>query len=380
MNTPRSNFVAIACGGTGGHLFPGVAVAEKLLERGCDVTLFVSEKEVDRQAGVAMPGCEVVALPAMPLLVGQMGSFLRAFWTSFVQARAYFKRRPAGAVLAMGGFTSAPPILAGRVTGAATSLHESNSFAGRANRLLAPWVDRVFIGYSSATQQLSNRAVQFTGTPVRSQFQPADPGACRMALGLKPEAPVLLVMGGSQGASAINNAVIETLPAMAQAIPGLQVLHLTGAATYEAISARYRAGGATAKVLPFLTEMEMALGAATVAISRAGASSIAELAAMRVPSILIPYPTAADNHQYFNARALAQQGAARMLIQAQLQPLASTVIELATDPFVRQRMQIELEKWHFPQAADQIVDSVFDSMRPRRNPAPQSSVLKLIPG
>ncbi len=361
-------------------MFPGVAVAERLLEHGCDVTLFVSEKEVDRQAGIALPGCEVVALPAVPLLMGQMAGFLKSFWASFVQARACFKRRPAGAVLAMGGFTSAPPILAGRLAGAATSIHESNSFAGRANRLLAPWVDRVFIGYSSAAQQLPNRAVQFTGTPVRSQFQPADAGACRMALGLRPEAPVLLVMGGSQGAAAINNAVLDALPKMAQALPGLQVLHLTGANTYEAIAARYRSSPIPARVLPFLTEMEMALGAATVAISRAGASSIAEIAAMRVPSILIPYPSAADNHQYFNARALAQQGAARMLIQAQLQPLADTVIELASDAFVRQRVQTELEKWHFPQAAGQIVESIFESMKPRRNPVPQSSVLKLIPG
>src|SRR5205814_1135795 len=155
----------------------------------------------------------------------------------------------------MGGFTSAPPVFAGRLLGAMTCLHESNSVAGRANRLLAPWVDKVFIGFASAAAQLRNRSVQFTGTPVRTQFQNLDPSACRIALGLDPDKPLLLVTGGSQGASAINNAIVQMLPQLFKRLPDLQLLHLSGSKTFEAIREGYKRAAGKVIVLPFLTEM-----------------------------------------------------------------------------------------------------------------------------
>jgi UDP-N-acetylglucosamine--N-acetylmuramyl-(pentapeptide) pyrophosphoryl-undecaprenol N-acetylglucosamine transferase len=362
MRPKRSdNFVAIACGGTGGHLFPGIAIGEKLLERGCNVLLLVSRKEVDQLSARGATGMEVASLPAVPLLKGRLPQFVGAFWQSFRQVRQLFKARRPSAVIAMGSFTSAPPILAGKLVRAKTAIHEANSHAGRANRLLAPWVDHAFIGFSSAANLLENRSLKFTGTPVRSQFQPADAGACRMALGLDTEAPVILVTGGSQGASAVNEAVCNALPVVAARVPGLQVLHLTGAASIEAMVLRYKTLPVRAKVLPFLTEMELALGAATVAVSRAGASSLAEMAAMQVPSILVPYPAASDDHQYYNARAFAQPGAARMMVQSQLRAevLAGSLIELITDSFAREKMKVELEKWYFPDSAEQIVETVL---------------------
>src|SRR5687767_2906630 len=134
--TPADRFVAIACGGTGGHLFPGMAVGEKLLERGCDVALLVSNKEVDQLGAKTASGMEVISLPAVPLLKGNFAKFFRGFWQSFRQTRAYFRTRKPAAVLAMGGFTSAAPVLAGRMAGARTAIHESNSIPGRANRML----------------------------------------------------------------------------------------------------------------------------------------------------------------------------------------------------------------------------------------------------
>jgi UDP-N-acetylglucosamine--N-acetylmuramyl-(pentapeptide) pyrophosphoryl-undecaprenol N-acetylglucosamine transferase len=379
---PAERYVAIACGGTGGHLFPGMAIGEKLVERGCDVTLFVSRKEVDQVIARAREGMEAVSLPAVPLLKGNFPIFLKTFWESFGIARACFRARKPAAVLAMGSFTSAAPILAGRLAGVKTALHEANSIAGRANRLLAPWVNHVFIGFSSAANQLRNRSVQFTGTPVRSQFQPADSAAAKMALGLDPNNPVLLVMGGSQGASAVNKAVVEAVPILTQAIPGIQFLHLTGAALHESVAAAYRPLTSRAKVLPFLTEMDLALAAATVAISRAGASSLAEFAAMEVPSILIPYPTAADDHQYHNARALAQPGAARMMVQSQLKPdaLARAVIELINDPFIADKMRAELRKWHYPDAAEQIAEALLKGSADHTVAEAPPGILKLRPG
>ncbi len=151
--------VAIACGGTGGHLFPGLAVAEALARGGCAVSLIVSPKEVDQHAVKPAFGGEVVTLPAVGLVNGQIGAFLRGFWQSYRAARQLFKARPPRAVLAMGGFTSAPPILAGRKAGAATFLHESNSIPGRANRWLAPFVDAAFINIGVVTSALPNKGL-----------------------------------------------------------------------------------------------------------------------------------------------------------------------------------------------------------------------------
>ncbi len=382
MPESKDNFIAIACGGTGGHLFPGMAVGEKLLERGYEVLLLVSEKEVDQISSRGATGMEILRLPAVPLLKGNFPTFLGTFWKSFRIMRRYFKKRPPVAVLAMGGFTSAAPILAGKLAGARTALHEANSIAGRANRLLSGWVNHVFVGFSSAVNQLRNRSVKFTGTPVRSQFQPADSAAARMALGLEPEAPVVLIMGGSQGASAINKAILQAIPLILEKEPTTQFLHLTGTATFEAIATSYKSLTPRAKALPFLTEMDLALSAATVAVSRAGASSLAEMAAMELPAILIPYPAAADDHQYHNARTLAQPGASRMLVQSQLKPelLASAILEILSDPLTRDRMKTELRKWHYPNAADEIIDAILPPAAREQQPEPKPGILKFRTG
>src|SRR5215468_9980863 len=204
--------IAIACGGTGGHLFPGLSVAEKLLQRDCVVTLLISPKEVDQEGVKMASGMEIVTLPAIGLQRGGELAFLRGFKKSYGAARRFFKANRPDAVLAMGGFTSAPPILAGKRLGAQTFLHESNTIPGRANRWLSWVVNRAFVGFPSTATLLHNRNVTVTGTPVRPQFQPGDAEACRAALGFDPARPLVLVMGGSQGASGINELVVLALP------------------------------------------------------------------------------------------------------------------------------------------------------------------------
>src|SRR6267143_1284971 len=204
--------VAIACGGTGGHLFPGLAVAEKLVGRQADVMLMISPKEVDQQAVKSAIGMDVALLPAVGLTRGRLFQYMAGFAASYRAAKTAFRRRAPQAVLAMGGFTSAPPVLAGRSFGATTFLHESNTIPGRANRLLAHFVNQVFVGFAGAAGRLCNANVLTTGTPVRPQFETVNPAACRMALGLAAEQPVLLVMGGSQGAAGINDLALRALP------------------------------------------------------------------------------------------------------------------------------------------------------------------------
>jgi UDP-N-acetylglucosamine--N-acetylmuramyl-(pentapeptide) pyrophosphoryl-undecaprenol N-acetylglucosamine transferase len=301
----------------------------------------------------------VATLPAVAFNRSQPLEFCAGFWKSFLAAKKLFRPHPPQAVLAMGGFMSAPPILAAKTCGASTFLHESNTIPGKANRWLSHIVDQIFVGFPSAASRLGNQNAVTTGTPVRPQFQPADTFASRMALGLHPRRPVLLVMGGSQGASGINNLVLHALPALTSSAPELQFLHLTGPQDLDKVRATYIAAGRRAIVLPFLTEMELALGAAAVAISRAGASSLAELAAMQVPAILIPYPSAADNHQFYNARAFADAGAALLLDQeeATSEKLAALILKLLQDPAAG-AMREELVRWHSPHAAEQIAEKI----------------------
>ena len=355
--------IAIACGGTGGHLFPGLAVAEQLASRGCRVTLLTSAKDVDQQAVKAVAGMEVIALPAVGLKRGGEIAFLRGCARSYLASRGLFKERSPQAALAMGGFTSAPVILAARRTGSRTFLHESNTIPGKANRWLSWVVDRAFVGFPSAPCRLHARKVTVTGTPVRMQFNRHEPAVCRAELGLEPGLPVIVVMGGSQGASGINEMVIQSLPLLAQRAPELQWFHLAGPNDAERVKQAYAKLKLKAIVYPFFAGMDAVLGAATAVVSRAGASSLAELAAMRVPAVLVPYPAATDNHQFYNAQAYVKTGAACLLEQKDATPekLAHLILDLIGSPAVREKMQIALAKWHTPRAAEEIAEAMLEA-------------------
>ena len=185
---------------------------------------------------------------------------------------------------------------------------------------------------------------------------------CRAALGLEPNRPTILVMGGSQGASGINEMILSALPLLADR--DWQWLHLTGTNGFEKVNQAYATRGFKAVVRPFLAEMDLALGAATVAVSRAGASSLAELAAMRLPSLLVPFPAAADNHQFFNAGAFETTGAARLLEQKDATPeeVAAMLRELVENEAARTAMQAALAQWHAPQAAEQIAENILQAV------------------
>ena len=378
MSSPaaKSPFVAIACGGTGGHLFPGIAVAEELKKRGCSVALLISPKDVDQQAVKSAVGMEIFTLPAVALQNRNYFSFGRSFWQSWRAAKKIFQPRPPQAVLAMGGFTSAPSILAGNAFGAKTFLHESNTIPGRANRFLSRFVNEAFVGFPEAGARLKARKITTTGTPVRPQFLQQSAIGNRqsaISLGLDPNRPTVLVMGGSQGASGLNEMILSALPLLAQ--KNWQWLHLTGTNDFEKVNAAYAARGVKAVVKPFLAEMDLALGAATISVSRAGASSLAEIAAMRLPSLLVPYPAAADNHQFFNASAFEKTGAAKLLEQKNSTPekTAAILTGLVEDEPARVKMQSALAQWHAPEAAGQIAGIILDALA---QPAAQVKVKK----
>ena len=363
-------FIAIACGGTGGHLFPGLAVAEQLQARGCDVALLISPKEIDQQAVKSARGMEVFTLPAVGLQNRNYFSFAKNFIQSWIAAWKIFKARRPDAVLAMGGFTSAPPVLAARKFGAKTFLHDSNTIPGKSNRFLARFVDEAFVGFPEASSRLRAKKISVTGTPVRPQFSPSrlTAHASRSALGLDPNLPTILVVGGSQGARGLNDLILSALasaPHVSLLTRHVQFLHLTGAADFEKVTAAYAKLALKAVVKPFLAEMELALGAATACVSRSGASSLAEMAAMRLPSALVPLPTSADNHQFFNASAFEKTGAAILLDQKNSSPekFAEVLAQLVSDEAMRSKMQTALAQWHAPNAAEVIAENILKAVR-----------------
>jgi len=358
-------FIAIACGGTGGHLFPGLAVAEVMSQAGAELALLVSTKEVDRAAtAAARPGMQVETLDAVGWNPRRPWHFVRGAIRSWRKAARFFQDRRPDAVLAMGGFTSLGPVLEARRLGVSSFLHESNTIPGRANRWLARWVDAVFVGFPEAAQRLRARDVREVGTPVRGDIRVRSPGECRQALGLDPGRPVLLICGGSQGARAINRLVLDALDLLRDRLPPVQFLHLTGRQDEHVVKGAYRRRGLSASVHGFLDRMGEALGAADMAISRAGASSLAEFAATRLPSLLVPYPIAADDHQVSNARAFADAGAARWCAQANLTPetLVEHVRAVLSAPNCAAQMREALERRHRPHAAMEIARGIIQSV------------------
>ena len=357
--------VAIACGGTGGHLFPGLAVAEELLARGASVTLLISPKEVDQRAVQNMHHMEITTLPAVALQAGSRLSFFSSVARASRICLKHFRRRRPVAVLAMGGFTGAGPMLAARILGIPSFLHESNTVPGRANRLLSRFAAGVFVGFPSAQGRFRARSL-VVGTPVRPQLCPTEQDGCRRMLGLDPGRPVIAVAGGSQGAGAINALLMRAVPGARSMLPHWQWLHLTGPADAARVRAAYAAAGVDAVVHEFWDRMELVLGAASAAVMRAGASSMAELAAMRVPAVLVPFPRAANNHQFHNACAFESTGAAVLIEEADLKPenLLAALRPMVEDSGVRSRMQTALEGWHHPDAAALIARCLLDQVEP----------------
>lgn len=311
--------VVIACGGTGGHLFPGLAVAEVLRARGHEVLVFISEKEIDSLAVANHPDFRFEKLPTValpspfsPAILG----FVRRFNGSLAVCRAIYRKFQPHIVLGMGGFTSTAPVLAGRMRGSATFIHESNAIPGKANRHTARFVRAVLLGFRECAGFFPKVQTEWTGTPIRSSLRRVDRAEALVRLGLQPSLRTLLVMGGSQGAQGINQAMIKALPAL-QGTP-LQVIHLTGSRDARLLEDNYRRENLPAFVAPFHHAMAELYSAADFAIARSGAASLAELAAFGLPSLLIPYPYAADDHQTRNAEIYAQAKAAVMLKEAEL--------------------------------------------------------------
>jgi UDP-N-acetylglucosamine--N-acetylmuramyl-(pentapeptide) pyrophosphoryl-undecaprenol N-acetylglucosamine transferase len=351
--------VLIACGGTGGHLFPGVAVAEEFDRRGHEVLLLISEKKVDAQGAKKYTNLAFQTVPAIAkpsMLSPKMIPFLIKLWRSIRQCRKILLQNHCSAVLGMGGFTSLAPVLAGKKLGLMSYVHDSNALPGKANRITARWCDKVLLGMAAASSYFHDSKVVLTGTPVRQELIKL-PGQAeaRKIFGLDENASVVLVMGGSQGAQTLNTLVTEA----AKATPGLQFIHITGSHDYERVKTLV-ADRKGYHVMDFCGDMAAAYAASDVAVCRSGASSMTELAHVGMPSILVPYPYAADDHQTMNAKVFEDAGAAVLRPQDELDAgqLVADLTLILEDEEHRKAMSASAHALAVGDAAAQICDLI----------------------
>ncbi len=351
----------IACGGTGGHLFPGLAVAEVLRGRGHEVMLFISEKEIDSLATSTRSEFRFEKLPTVGLpspFSPAIVRFLQRFNESLSVCRRIYRNFKPHVVLGMGGFTSTAPVLAGKMRGIPTFIHESNAIPGKANRMTARMVRAVLLGFKECAQFFPKVRTEVTGTPIRSELKRIDRTAARVKLGLREDLRTLLVMGGSQGASGINQAMIRALPSLQG--EALQVIHLSGARDERLLADNYQREKIPAHVAAFHHAMGEVYSAADFAIARSGAASVSELAAFALPSLLIPFPYAADDHQTRNAEIFVKAEAALLVRENELAGdlLANRIQDLLGDPKRLQRMSENCARLAPKNAANLVVETM----------------------
>ena len=360
----RSLRVLFAGGGTGGHLYPGIAVAEEIRRRhpGAAIAFIGNGKTIEAR---------VVPERGFRFLPIQVAGFRRSLslqtviaafkvLVALVQSFLLIRREKPDVVVGTGGYVCGPPLLAASVAGIPTLIQEQNSYPGVTTRLLAPRVAEVHLGFARAGRYLTRaRRVVISGNPTRDVIGTLGraEGAARM--GVEPERFTLLVVGGSLGARSINDAMIGVLPLCREL--GLQLLWATGPGEFERVrTVLGESGTADVHLSPYIAEMHAAYAAADLVVCRAGATTIAEVARAGLPSILIPYPHAAEDHQTENARAMVEGGASVMIADGELaQRLGTLIRDLAGDRGRLRAMGERARELAAPRATEVLADAVI---------------------
>ena len=356
----------IAAGGTGGHIYPGIAVAGEIMRRDpLSVVRFVGtahglESRLVPESGFKLSIIESAGLKNVSLAAKMRGLILLP--KSFFAARRVIRDFHPGIVIGAGGYVSGPVLLAASLMGLPTLVMDSNALPGWTNRVLARFVDKAAVSFPEALRYFRGKGV-LTGNPVRQEFFEI-PAKQRDSSRLS-----LLVFGGSQGARAINEAMIAALPQLASQKDVLRVTHQTGQGEYEKVRAEYEAASWSnnAVVKPYIDNMMSEFANADLIICRAGATTSAELVAAGKVAIMIPFPLAADDHQRKNAEALQAAGAARMILQKDLSGarLAAEILQLLAAPDEVDRMETASRKLARRDAAAAAVDLIEEVIQTR---------------
>jgi UDP-N-acetylglucosamine--N-acetylmuramyl-(pentapeptide) pyrophosphoryl-undecaprenol N-acetylglucosamine transferase len=350
--------IVIAGGGTGGHLYPGIAVARELQRRRPETVVTFAgtarglESRVVPREGFDLDLLRSAGLKGMSITSMTRGLALLPL--SGVDAWRILSRRKPQLVIGVGGYSSGPVVLLAAMRRIPTLLLEQNAVPGLTNRLLARMVSAAAVTFESTVSFFGRRGF-VTGNPVRPEFFDSTPAVTHDG------PPRILIFGGSQGAHAINVAMVEAAPRLAAYPGGLAITHQTGERDVELVRDAYGRAGLAARIEPFLFAMDREMKSADVIICRAGATTLAELTAAGRPALLVPLPTAADDHQRKNAEVLAAAGAAEVVDQQKLtgEVLANLIAELASSPARRDAMSAAARRLARPNAARDIVDKAI---------------------
>lgn len=353
----------IAGGGTGGHLFPGMAVAEAFMEReiGNEVLFIGTERGIEARV-LASGKFPLRMIPAMPIKgrsASGKGKALLALPRSLGKALKILREFQPQMVLGVGGYASGPGVLAAALLGIKRAIHEQNVIPGMTNRILKNFSQRIFVSFEETKRYFPEKKTVLTGNPVRKEI-------ARFAL-LRERGDrfTLLIFGGSLGAHRINVAMLEALDGLEDLKSSLRFIHQTGAEDFHFVSKGYEEKGFEAEVTPFIDEMARCYQRADLVICRSGASTVAELAVCAKASILIPYPHAAHQHQLINAQRLVDRGAAMMIRDEDLRgtSLSEAIRRFYHHPQESQRMEEAIRKIGRPRAAEEIVDHCYELMK-----------------
>jgi len=349
--------VLIAGGGTGGHVFPGIALAEEVVGRHPDNdVVFVGTARGLEAAVVPAAGFPIALIDVQGLKGKGLLSLLRGLLLlprAFLQCWRVLRRWQPDVVVGVGGYASGPVVLTAWALRIPTAVQEQNAMPGVTNRILGHFVDAAFTAFPEAGRHFARRKVYQLGNPIRRQLLEnyMHPSSAH-------DRQRLLVFGGSQGAHALNMRVIEALPHLADLRGALHITHQTGSRDREQVEKGYRACGFEPEVREFIEDMSAAYAESDLVVCRAGATTLAELTVCKKPSILVPFPAAADNHQVMNARSLADAGAAVMIEERDLtgELLASEIRSVLQSPARREAMARAAGRLGSPQAAGEITD------------------------
>jgi UDP-N-acetylglucosamine--N-acetylmuramyl-(pentapeptide) pyrophosphoryl-undecaprenol N-acetylglucosamine transferase len=345
--------ILVAAGGTGGHLFPGIAVADELVRRDASTrVVFAGTARGLETRLVPKAGYALELLPILPLnaiSAARKAKGVAALPWGLAKAAALVRRLRPAAVLGIGGYAGGPVTLLAALLGVKAILLEPNAKPGFTNRVLRPFVEKAACAYEEARAYFGDKGV-LTGNPVRGGFA---------ALPRRDHRPpvTLLAFGGSQGSRVLNQALVAALPHL----PGadrLRLVHQTGPAMHETVAAAYRAAGREAEVLSFVFDMERRFAEADLVLCRSGATTCAELTVAGKAALLVPFAESADDHQLTNARALALAGAARLIEERELTGpvLAGAIADLANDPSRIVAMEDASRRLGRPDAAARVAD------------------------
>lgn len=356
--------ILIAAGGTGGHLYPAVALAREFQRHDPSTKIvFVGTAKGIETKVLAHEGFPLELITAKPVMGKGLGAVLRGLFSlpvGFWQSIGLISRHRADLVIGVGGYTSPTLLLAAAVKRIARVILEPNAYPGMANIAVGPCAQRVFLAFASAAEKFSNAKVRVVGSPVRRHFL----DSAQQPMPAAGRAQRLLIFGGSQGAKAINSAVIDGLETLGRQHPHLAITHQTGEADHARVVEAYRRAGVQAEVVPFLYDMPAVLRAADLVVARAGAMTIAELTACGKPAILIPLPTAIYDHQMKNARAMEAAGGAMVLPQPELTgaQLTGAIATLLQQPERLRAMEEQSRAMGRVDAAERIVHECYALM------------------